>query len=406
MADRSDGPGDHPLAVFLIFLRLGLTSFGGPMAHLGYFREAFVTRRRWLAERDFADLTALCQLLPGPVSSQLGMAIGAQRAGLAGAIAAWLGFTAPSALLMVAAAIGALSLTPGADAWLHGLKLAAVPIVAQAVWSMARTLCPDRSRATIAVIAAATLVLIPSNMTQVAVLAVGAHVGFLLLKPPAEPHGAKVDAIGGIGRPTALLALSLFATLFVGLPILAETSDQSIIALADRFFRVGSLVFGGGHVVLPLLQSEVVAPGWVSNDLFLAGYGAAQAVPGPMFSFAAYLGAVQQTGGRPIVGATVALFAIFLPAFLLLIGVLPFWDQLRRWGHMQSALMGVNAAVVGLLLAALYSPVITSAVITPLDAAVALAGFLLLVVWRQPSWLVVGLIFMVSGALAAWTPLA
>jgi chromate transporter len=379
---------DNWLTVFLAFLRLGLTSFGGPVAHLGYFRAEFVERRRWLDEAAFTDIIALCQFLPGPASSQVGISIGIMRIGLPGAFAAWLGFTTPSALAMIAFGYGVALLGNVAQApWLHGLKIVAVAVVAQAVWSMARTLCPDRVRATMAVGAAVLVLALPNAIGQIGAIVLGALIGWRFLPPATVAIGARLAI--RIARPLAVAALVLFALLLGGLPILAAASDSHVVALVDSFYRSGSLVFGGGHVVLPLLQRAVVPPGWIGNDAFLAGYGAAQAMPGPLFTFSAYLGTVMQPGPTGWLGGLICLLAIYLPSFLLLIGVLPFWDALRRRAGMQSALKGVNAAVVGLLLAALYTPVWTSAILNPADFALGIAAFLALVFWRLPPWLVV-----------------
>jgi chromate transporter len=382
--------------VFRVFLRLGLTSFGGPVAHLGYFRTEFVDRRRWIDEGGYADLVALCQFLPGPASSQMGMALGLLRAGLGGALAAWLGFTAPSAAAMILFAYGVAGLgdVVGSPA-LHGLKIVAVAVVAQAVWSMARSLAPDRSRATLAVLAAALALLVPSTLGQVAAIAAGGIAGWGFLAGGDGHESASLSV--PVGRVGALTALAAFFALLVALPILAAISGDHTLALLDSFYRTGALVFGGGHVVLPLLQAAVVPPGWIGNDAFLAGYGAAQAVPGPLFTFAAYLGAAMGPAPNGWQGGLLCLVAIFLPSFLLVIGTLPFWDALRRRASAQAALKGVNAAVVGLLLAALYRPVWTSAILAPADFTLALGAFLMLALWRVPPWLVV-----ILGALGGW----
>lgn len=375
-------------SVFLAFLRLGLTSFGGPIAHLGYFRDEFVTRRRWLSERSYADLVALCQFLPGPASSQVGMAIGLSRAGLGGALAAWVGFTLPSALALILFALGMSAWGDVMPAgFLHGLKVVAVAVVAQAVWSMARNLCTDTARISIAVVAACVSLLLPNTWGQLGIIAVAAVVGLLLFKPI---QGRAHEALPmPVTRRTGLILLLLFFGLLFGLPLLAQAWPNQTLALVDAFYRAGSLVFGGGHVVLPLLQLEVVPRGWVSNDIFLAGYGAAQAVPGPLFTFAAFLGASMSTSPSGWMGGLVCLLAIFLPSFLLVAGALPFWEQLRRQVRAQAALAGVNAAVVGLLLAALYQPVWISAVLKPEDFGLALLAFAALMFWKLPPWLVV-----------------
>jgi chromate transporter len=385
--------------VFTAFLKLGLTSFGGPVAHLGYFRDEFVVRRRWLDERAYADLVALCQFLPGPASSQVGMAIGLSRAGYLGALAAWTAFTLPSAIALVlfAFSIGFLGEALGSG-WLHGLKVAAVAVVALAVLGMARTLTPDRERATLAVVAAAMTLASPSAWGQVGAIVLGGLVGVTLLR-----GGAPIDHVAlplSVRRRTGAAALATFFALLIGLPFLAAATGSQSIALFDAFYRAGSLVFGGGHVVLPLLQAEVVPPGWVTNDEFLAGYGAAQAVPGPLFTFAAYLGAVMDPQPNGWAGAALCLVAVFTPSFLLVLGALPFWECLRRRPLAQSALRGVNAAVVGLLLAALYHPVWTAGVLGAADFSLAAAAFLLLFMWKAPPWLVV-ILSAAGGALIA-----
>jgi len=375
-------------AIFLVFLRLGCTSFGGPVAHLGYFRAEFVARRGWLSEPAFADIVALCQFLPGPASSQVGMAIGMARGGLAGAAAAWLGFTLPSALLMVGFAYGLGALgDPGQAGWLHGLKIVAVAVVAGAVWSMARALCPDRPRVTLALAAALIALLVPSAAGQIGAIVLGAVAGRLLL--PGETVPEHVALTLRIPRGLSLAALASFFVLLFGLPALAAATGSHFFAVVSGFYRAGALVFGGGHVILPLLQRAVVPPGWVPNDLFLAGYGAAQALPGPLSTFAAYLGAVMRPAPTGWLGGLVCLVAIFAPSFLLLVGALPFWDALRRRAGVRAVLRGVNAAVVGLLLAALYTPVWTSAILRPADFAGALTAFVLLTAWRVAPWLVV-----------------
>jgi chromate transporter len=382
--------------VFIAFLRLGLTSFGGPIAHLGYFHEAFVVRRRWLDDRSYADLVALCQFLPGPASSQVGIAIGLSRAGYAGALAAWVGFTAPSAIAMVLFAYGLSALGNAAGSgWLQGLKVAAVAVVAVAVLGMMRTLAPDRERATIAVTAAIAMLAVPSALAQVLVIVLGGLAGALLLPAEEPPAGAALPL--AVSRRTGAVLLALFFVLLIGLPLLAATIPAQGIKLFDAFYRAGSLVFGGGHVVLPLLQAAVVPQGWVSNDAFLAGYGAAQAVPGPLFTFAAYLGAVMSLPPNGWLGALICLVAIFLPSFLLVLGVLPFWEDLRRRSGARAALAGVNAAVVGLLIAALYDPVWTVGITSAADFALAAAAFLLLFVWQTPPWLVVLLSALAGG---------
>lgn len=377
--------------VFRAALKLGLTSFGGPVAHLGYFRDEYVVRRRWLDEASYADLVALCQFLPGPASSQVGIAVGLLRAGYAGALAAWIGFTLPSAVALVLFAYGVRAIGDvGGSGWLHGLKVVAVAVVAQAVLGMMRSLAPDRERATVAAAAAAIALVAPSTFGQVGAIILGGMAGLALPARTTAPADS-VHLPVAVSRSAGAVLLALFFILLAGLPWLAGTVQSQSLNLVDAFYRAGSLVFGGGHVVLPLLQASVVPPGWVTNDAFLAGYGAAQAVPGPLFTFAAYLGAVMGPQPHGWTGAALCLVAIFLPSFLLVIGVLPFWDSLRRRIWVQSALRGVNAAVVGVLLAALYNPVWTAGITGPYDFALAVAAFLLLFMWRTPPWLVVAL---------------
>ena len=399
MIDNIDTDAGEPrtvVTVFLAFLRLGLTSFGGPIAHIGYFHDEFVVRRKWLNEQTYADLVALCQFLPGPASSQIGIGIGLSQAGLPGAVAAWIAFTMPSAIALILFGYGVIEFgdVVGSGA-LHGLKVVAVAVVAQAVWTMARTLCPDAKRATLAVLTTICVLAVPSPFVQVGMIIVGGLVGWALLR--ADKPTDLVELGVRVKRSYAISALILFFAALVGLPLLVVAFPSQTMALVDSFFRSGSLVFGGGHVVLPLLQSEVVPPGWVSNDAFLAGYGAAQAVPGPLFTFAAYLGMVMTGEPNGIIGALICLFAIFASSFLLVIGAMPFWDSLRRVGAVQNALLGVNAAVVGLLLAALYNPVWTSAIFSAADFGLALAAFTLLVFWKIPPWLVV-----ILTAFAGW----
>jgi chromate transporter len=394
----------HRLAAVLEVLgvatRLGLTSFGGPVAHLGYFRREYVVRRRWLDEQTYADVVALCQFLPGPASSQVGIAVGILRAGLAGGLAAWLGFTLPSAILLVLFARSIRGLDLSSAGWLLGLKIAAVAVVAQAVWGMARALCPDRERATIAVVAAVVVTAWPGAWGQVLVIVVAGLIGPRRLPGAAEGPSA-VPVRVPFGRGPGGAALALFFTLLVALPIARYATGQHVVAVIDAFYRSGSLVFGGGHVVLPLLQAEVVPPDWVSREQFLAGYGAAQAVPGPLFTLSAYLGAVMRPAPTGWAGAALALAAMFLPAFLLVVGTLPFWDALRARPAFRAALRGINAAVVGLLLAALYDPVWTGAIHAPADFALALVAFGLLALWSAPPWLVV--VLAAAGAQAiAW----
>ncbi|MEI2686646.1 MAG: chromate efflux transporter [Cypionkella sp.] len=374
--------------VFGAFLKLGLTSFGGPIAHLGYLRDELVTRRKWIDEAGYADLVALCQFLPGPASSQTGFALGLLRGGPLGALAAWAAFTLPSAILMVLFAFGAAAFAgPAGLGLVHGLKVVAVAVVAQAVWGMARTLAPDRTRAAIALAAVLIVVFAGGSLGQIAAIVMGGLAGLLACRGGTAPLAGHLQF--RIPKSVGLGALAVFGLLLVLLPLAASMSQG--VALFDAFYRSGSLVFGGGHVVLPLLQAEVVPPGWVSNDAFLAGYGAAQAVPGPLFSFAAYLGAVTGPAPNGVFGAAIALVAIFLPGFLLLIGALPFWDEFRSRRFAQAAMRGANAAVVGILGAALYDPVWRSAILNPYDFALALTAFILLAVWKAPPWIVVAL---------------
>jgi chromate transporter len=385
--------------VLRIFFRLGLTSFGGPVAHLGYFRDEFVARRGWLDEPTFADIVALCQFLPGPASSQVGMTIGMLRAGLFGAFCAWLGFTTPSAVALILFAYGITKVGDLSQAaWLHGLKIVAVAVVAQAVWGMARSLWADRERVSLGIGAAVLALALPSTLTQLGIIVLGGLIGWCWLSAPANKESA--PTVVPVSRRLGIAALAVFVALLIALPVVANgTTDQSI-KLFDSFYRSGSLVFGGGHVVLPLLQHEVVPTGWISDDAFLAGYGAAQAVPGPLFTFAAYLGTAMRLPPNGWVGGLLCLLAIFLPSFLLLTGMLPFWDDVRKRSAVQSALQGVNAAVVGLLLAALYTPVFTGAIKGPTDFIVAILAILLLAFWGVPPWFVVGLGALGTAAIA------
>jgi chromate transporter len=378
--------------VFTAFLKLGLTSFGGPIAHLGYFRDELVVRRKWLDETTYAELVALCQFLPGPASSQVGFSLGLLRGnGLLGGLAAWFAFTMPSALILFAFAMGAASFTgPVAEGFLHGLKLVAVAVVAQAVWGMTRSLTPDRARAGIALAAIAIVVSFAGSFAQIASIAFGACAGLWLCQGDIAPVSGHLNF--PVTRPAGAVALTLFAALLLLSPLLTAATGSHALAVFDAFYRSGALVFGGGHVVLPLLQAQVVTPGWVSNEAFLAGYGLAQAVPGPLFTFAAYLGAVMNSPPNGLAGATIALVALLLPGMLLVYGMLPFWDATRTRPAAQAAMRGTNAAVVGILGAALYNPVWTSAVMTPRDFALALGGFLLLTVWKMPPWIVVVLL--------------
>lgn len=382
--------------VLLVFLRLGLTSFGGPVAHLGYFREEFVARRRWLSDGTYSDLVALCQFLPGPASSQVGIALGISRAGLAGGLAAWLGFTLPSALALIGFGYGVESIAGLSESGaVHGLKVAAVAVVAQAVWGMGRTLCPDTMRASLAVLAALIALTFPTAGGQIGALLIcgvlGRWIGVPAGAPPPTAHEF------GVSRRTAVVAWVVFFSLLLALPLLARAGTSHVVAVFDSFYRSGSLVFGGGHVVLPLLRAEVVPPGWVSDSTFLAGYGAAQAVPGPLFTFAAYLGTVTSLPPNGWQGGLLCLVAIFLPAFLLIVGALPFWQSLRRRPSIQAWLVGVNAGVVGLLLAALYDPIWTTAIRSRADFGLALAALALLLFWKVSPVLVV-----VFAAVGGW----
>jgi chromate transporter len=377
---------------FCVFLKLGCTSFGGPIAHLGYFRQEFVVRRRWLDEKAFVDLVALCQFLPGPASSQVGMVVGLHRSGWLGALCAWIGFTMPSALLMTGFAYGVTSLGNVEHAgWLAGLKLAAVAVVAQAVWAMASKFCTDKFTACIALAGAIVILVWPSGFAQLVVIGLGSFLGWLLFRGEADKsrkaHEGKLAV--QISRSTGAILLIVFLALLALLPAFEAWTQNPALARFDSFYRAGSFVFGGGHVVLPLLQTAVVTPGWVSNDRFLAGYGFVQAVPGPLFTFSAYLGAVMKPAPNGWLGALWCLVAIFIPAALVVLGALPFWEKLRHRSDAQALLKGANAVVVGVLLAALYDPVWTSAVKGPIDFAIAAVAFALLVVWSWPPWLVV-----------------
>jgi chromate transporter len=387
------------LEVFRVCLRLGLTSFGGPIAHLGYYHAEYVERRRWLDESTFADLVALCQFLPGPASTQVTIGVGLLRAGFAGALAAWVGFVLPSALIMIGFGYGVDALGGAlGSGWLHGLKVVAVAVVAQAVLTMFRALAPDRPRATLAIAATAIVLAVPTAFGQISAILLGAAVGAVFFRGEAQSDRPALPL--AVSRSAGAALLVVFFVLLIGLPFAADAVPSQALKLFDAFYRAGSLVFGGGHVVLPLLQASVVPPGWVSNDAFLAGYGAAQALPGPLFTFAGYLGTVMNVSPNGWAGGALCLVAIFLPSIFLVVGMLPFWDQLRRLPVAQSALRGVNAAVVGLLLAALYRPVWTSAIGGPADFALAAAGFLLLFIWKTPPWLVVLLSALGGAAIA------
>lgn len=379
--------------VFRASLQLGLTSFGGPIAHLGYFERAYVQRHRWLSSEEYSRLVALCQILPGPASSQVGFLIGLHRAGWLGALAAWAGFTLPSAVFLLVCAILAARAGPRIEAGLHGLKLMAVVVVAQAVWSMGKRLCPDRATTGIALVAASLLLTIGGAGLQLLVLGLG-MLGGLAFR--CQLSGTATVRFADVRSPIAWTALALFVGLLLGLPIASAICPHGLIGLADIFYRAGALVFGGGHVVLPLLRDALVPTGWISDDRFLAGYGLAQAVPGPLFTFAAYLGASTTLAASPLAGATVALIAIFLPGLLLAVAGVALWNRLGHHHRVGNALAGVNAAVVGILGAALYDPVWTTAVRSGADAAVAAAGLLLLERWKMPPIAVLALCFGAS----------
>ena len=376
------------ISIFLVFLRLGLTSFGGPIAHLGFFHREFVQRKKWISDRAFTDLVALCQLLPGPASSQVGISLGLLHGGYFGALLAWIGFTMPSAIIMT---LSGMSISKSSS-WLnlgiiHGLKIAAVAVVAQALWVMASSLCADRKRASIALISAIISVTFSTFLGQVLAILFGGVCGWLLLREklnlPSEPLGLKVR------KTTSVIILVIFLLLLIFLPLLVFIFPKHALEIFARFFRVGSLVFGGGHVVLPLLQAEVVNTGWVSQSDFMTGYGLAQAIPGPLFTFSAYLGASSTIEPAGWIGALIALVGIFLPSFLLIFGIMPFWEKLREMHHIRNILLGINAAVVGLLLSAFYNPVWTSAILHVSDFLMASSAFLLLSLWRMPSWTIV-----------------
>jgi len=388
--------------VFLAFLKLGLTSFGGPVAHLGYFRDEFVTRRKCIKDDTYADLVALCQFLPGPASSQVGIGIGISQAGLRGGLAAWAGFALPSALALILFAYGVVALQESVIevGWLHGLKVVAVAVVAQAIWGMAKTLCPDWPRRTVAVLAAVVALTSPGVPGQVAAITGGAVLGYVCLR--YEQSGSRESHLFVPGKRSAVICLCLFAGLLLVLPMLAAGGARWLV-LADSFYRSGALVFGGGHVVLPLLQAEVVNPGWIGKDLFLAGYGAAQAVPGPLFTFSAYLGGVMPVAPNGWLGGLLCLLSIFAPSFLLVVGILPFWEGVREHRGVRRVMVGINAAVVGLLLAAFFDPVWSSGILSTGDFLLAVVAFVLLSIWKLPPWLVVGATGL-GGAIIAAIP--
>ncbi len=377
----------HILEVLKVSIRLGLTSFGGPIAHLGYFHEEYVKRRKWLDDKNYADLVALCQFLPGPASSQVGIAIGIQRAGLIGGLMAWIGFTLPSAIVLMIFAWVLKGINIQNSGWLHGLMIVGVAVVAQAVWGMASKLARGRMRGSIAILSAVVTLLVPTSMVQVLIIIVSGLIGWIYFKNDALQEIQPIQI--AVSRRTGIAFLMLFFAFLIVLPFLRLGIHNQGLAMFDSFYRAGALVFGGGHVVLPLLQRDVVPTGWMTNAQFLAGYGAAQAVPGPLFTFSSYLGFVTKPYPNGIVGSVLALIAIFLPAFLLVAGALPFWNILRSRSGFQSALAGINASVVGILIAALYNPVWTSGIKTPYDFSLALIAFGLLMIWRLPPWIVV-----------------
>lgn len=396
---RSEDTRGSPFEVFCAFLKLGLTSFGGPAAHLGYFHDELVKRRRWINEQDYASLVALCQFLPGPASSQTGFALGLLRAGPLGAIAAFIAFTLPSALLLISLAYGT-TFFPGGLGVIRGLKIVAVSVVAHAVWGMARNLCPDRSRAAIALSAALTATLMPGPLGQVVTLAGGALAGMLLCRDSsATAYSLRFSHT--VSRLAAKLSFTLFGLLLLGLPLLGTVVSSPALSVFDAFYRAGALVFGGGHVVLPLLEAELVHPGWITSDQFLTGYGLAQAIPGPLFTVAAYLGTLLDRGPNGLVGAALALCAIFLPGFLLLMGALPYWHSICARPASQAFIRGANAAVVGILAAALYDPVLKSAIVSAETLALALLCTALLMAWKAPPWVAV-IVAAVGGVLIEW----
>lgn len=398
-------PPGSVLEVFLVFLRLGLTSFGGPVAHLAYFREAFVVRRKWLTEKAYADLMALCQFLPGPASSQVGMALGLQRAGVGGLFAAWFAFTMPSVILLVAFAYGVANAGDLSEAgWINGLKAAAVAVVAHAVLGMARSLTPDPPRATIAVGSMVVLLLVPSPFILVGAIALSGLIGLIALRAPEEQMDSQDAFPLRLPKSVSITCLVLFFGLLFGLPAAAAATGNSVLALFDTFYRAGALVFGGGHVVLPLLEAETVGTGLIDSSTFLAGYGAAQAVPGPLFTFSGFLGASAETDPSGLLGAAIAVIAIFLPGGLLVVGTVTFWERLRGNRTARKALLGFNAGVVGVLAAALYSPVFTEGIMDTPNPTLAIcftvAAFVALNNWKVPAWAVV-----IAAGLLGWVVL-
>ena len=398
---NSDAPsrGRNLVEVFTTALKLGLMSFGGPIAHIGYFREEYVGRKKWLSEREFADIVALAQVLPGPASSQVGMAVGHLRGGIPGALIAWFGFTMPSAIALILFAYGVTEIGDVSDdGWLHGLKIVVVAVVALAVWGMAKMLTPDALRGSIAIAAAISMLLVPGFFWQVGVIAIGAAIGYFILHSD-DDSDEPARAVGS--KRIGLVAIFAFFALLIALPIVSELTDDRTIDVIDGMYTSGSLVFGGGHVVLPLIQAETVDPGLITEDQFLAGYGATQAVPGPLFTFSAYLGTVINFSSARWVGGLIALGAIFLPSLLLIVGVMPYWPSLRRNNRVRRSLLGVNAVVVGILLAALYDPIWTTAIRDEKDISLALGAFGLLALLKWPPWIVVGLAAL-GGQVIAW----
>lgn len=386
--NHSPGRLKSLLEILIVSTRLGLTSFGGPTAHLGYFHEEYVRRRKWMDEKSYADLVALAQFLPGPASSQVGIGIGVMRAGVLGGIVSFIGFTLPSVIALILFALLLSGFDVGNAGWIHGLKIVAVAVVAHAILGMAKNLTPDLKRKTIALFALVGTLIWQTAFTQVGVILISAFLGYLLFK--GQEGVDEASSQFPIAKRVSIICLSLFFGLLFLLPVIREVTGSYWVAMFDSFYRSGSLVFGGGHVVLPLLEQELVPAGWITEEAFLAGYGATQAVPGPLFTFAAYLGAVMK-GWQ---GGLVATFAIFLPAFLLILGALPFWDQLRNTPKVKGAIMGVNAAVVGILISAFYTPIWTSSIAAPIDFALAAVLFCMLAYWKLPPWMVV-----VTGAL-------
>lgn len=380
------------LEILMVSIRLGLTSFGGPTAHLGYFHEEYVRRRKWMDEKSYADLVALAQFLPGPASSQVGIGIGVMRAGVLGGITSFIGFTLPSVIALILFALLLNEFDVGNAGWIHGLKIVAVAVIAHAIIGMAKKLTPDLKRKAIALFALIGTLLWQTALTQVSIILIAALFGFLLFKQHQQNN--EVISQFPISKKVSAICLLLFFGLLLLLPLFREATQSDWVAMFDSFYRSGALVFGGGHVVLPLLEQEFVPTGWLSEEAFLAGYGATQAVPGPLFTFAAYLGAVMK-GWQ---GGFIATIAVFLPALLLIFGALPFWDQLRNNPNIKGAIMGVNAAVVGILISALYTPIWTSTILMPIDFALAAILFSMLAYWKLPPWVIV-LTGAISGSL-------